>query len=93
MDEPEQLALLAELPQRATRHSQPGDVQGWAPDDKTNPVNATCPQCGEPSGCAVVEGKAAETCWCMQMPTVEINLPQISCWCARCLAHPRPRNQ
>ena len=42
---------------------------------------------------AVVEGKAAETCWCMQMPTVEINLPQTSCWCARCLVHQRPRSQ
>lgn len=93
MDEQAQLALLTELPQRATKHLQPSDVQGWIPDDKTEPVNAICPQCGEPSGCAVVEGKAAETCWCMQMPRVTIILPQTSCWCARCLAHQLTRSQ
>ena len=89
MNEQEQETLLAALLRRdINTHCSPCDVMQWTPDDKsTGRALAICPQCGEPSGCAVAEGRDAQTCWCMNMPTVAITLSQTNCWCARCLAH------
>jgi len=59
-----------------------------APTDTTR-----CPLCGGPNGCAMAQGAAPETCWCMRTAIPESvlsRLPEaergLRCICARCAA-------
>lgn len=52
-----------------------------------------CPLCGKPNECAVVAGRAAESCWCMtttMSPSALASIPVEAqgkvCICARCAA-------
>ncbi|WP_409422809.1 DUF1289 domain-containing protein [Pseudaeromonas sp. ZJS20] len=51
-----------------------------------------CPDCGEPSFCAMKTGEPAEGCWCMSLPPGSGNAAPAArdpCLCRRCLARRR----
>ncbi|MFC3803737.1 cysteine-rich CWC family protein [Cohnella sp. GCM10012308] len=52
-----------------------------------------CPLCGGPNGCAIEEGRPAESCWCMRraigkdvLASVPTSLRGRSCICPACAA-------
>jgi hypothetical protein len=87
MNEAEQQTLLTALVVRKSDLDMPTSVAQWVPEQLAEQAIARCPQCGEPSGCAISKGEGAETCWCMSLPVVTMTERHDSCWCLRCLTH------
>lgn len=61
--------------------------------DRSEIKAAVCPLCGGPNGCAIAEGRAATSCWCMSAAIGEDVLARVpdalqgkACICAACAA-------
>jgi hypothetical protein len=87
MNETEQQTVLTALAVRKSDLDMPTSVALWVPEQLAEQAIARCPQCGEPSGCAISQGESAESCWCMSLPVVTVAARHDSCWCLRCLTH------
>lgn len=46
-----------------------------------------CPECKEPTYCAVEDGKSINACWCYSIPTSDLAIDEDrECLCSKCLS-------
>ncbi|MEK0315203.1 cysteine-rich CWC family protein [Cohnella sp. 56] len=68
--------------------------------DRSEIKAAVCPLCGGPNGCAIAEGRAATSCWCMSVVICADVLARVPdalqgrvCICAACAGAQRGRSE